>query len=115
MKKYIIALALSALSLQAMAKSSEVLKNPRPGVLCDKYFCADKNGVSYKLTKKYLGQKPGDAIRAQGEFDKTEFTFSNGIFCDVKEKKCHTDRYFNNDGARSPVSDKYTHLLFPAK
>ncbi|WP_432805883.1 YcgJ family protein [Escherichia coli] len=39
--------------------------------------------------------------------------FSNGVFCDAGEKRCHTDRYFDKDGKRSPVAERETRLLFP--
>ncbi|EMF04230.1 YcgJ family protein [Serratia marcescens] len=112
MKKYLLIAMLAALSPQAFAKSAEALKNPAKSVLCDKYICADQNGVSATLTLKYLGKKREAALTAQGAFDKTAFTFSNGVFCDTREKQCHTDRYFDKDGKRSPVAGKETRLLF---
>ena len=85
---------------------------PSKGVLCDQYICADKNGVSIDLTKKHLGDTVANAVSSQGSFDVTEFTFANGIFCDIKEKACHINRYFNADGTRSAVDPSYTAQLF---
>ncbi|MBV7515720.1 YcgJ family protein [Pseudomonas sp. PDM25] len=43
----------------------------------------------------------------------SEFTFVNGIFCDVKERLCREDRYYGVDGKLcEAVSKKYTQLLF---
>lgn len=111
-KKYLLIALLATLSLQAFATSPEALKNPAKGVLCDMYLCTDQNGVSTSLTLKYLGKKREAALSAQGAFDKSAFTFSNGVFCDTKEKQCHTDRYFDKDGKRSPVAVKENQLLF---
>nr|WP_228146174.1 YcgJ family protein [Acinetobacter sp. ANC 4648] len=88
------------------------LKNPEKKVLCDKYICANSEGVSKELTIKYLGQKQADRIFSQGEFDKTQFTFENGIFCDTNTKTCHVDRYYNERGKHSAIAPKYTSALF---
>lgn len=85
---------------------------PTAGVLCDRYVCADKHGISQRLTEHYLGKKPAAQSFSRGEFDHSAFTFSNGIFCDVKECLCRENRYFDARGQRSPVSAKYTRLLF---
>lgn len=96
----------------AMAKTAPALKSPEKNVLCDKYLCVSgKDGVSIELTKKYIGEKQASNIKLAGDFDKTQMTFANGIFCDTQEKKCHVDRYFEN-GQRSKVSKKYTEILF---
>ncbi len=114
MNKYCLLIPLFvAFSPLTLAKSAEALKNPEKGVLCGKYICADQHGISSSLTRKYQGEKREVYLLAQGEFDKTKFTFSNGIFCDTGEKRCHTDRYFDKDGKRSPVAEKETRLLFP--
>ncbi|WP_264372104.1 YcgJ family protein [Aeromonas schubertii] len=81
--------------------------------MCDRYVCADAKGLSEALTRRHMGDKAADKIFSQGEFDLTEFTFSNGIFCDVKERLCREDRYFGEDGKRSgAVSERYTEQLF---
>ncbi|TXE27111.1 hypothetical protein FOT62_22590 [Serratia marcescens] len=111
MKRYLIIVLLVVLSPSTFAKPAPALKNPTQGVLCDQYFCANRNGISDSLTLTYLGEKRAKALASQGAFDKSAFTFSNGVFCDVKEKLCHVDRYFS-DGKRSPVAEKETRLLF---
>lgn len=104
--------ALLLLPLSAIASPAE-LRTPAPGVLCDRYVCANEKGLSEALTRHHMGDKAADRIFNQGEFDLTEFTFSNGVFCDVKERLCREDRYFGDDGKRSgAVSRRYTELLF---
>lgn len=96
----------------AHAKSQAELKTPAAGVLCDRYVCADASGLSKVLTERHLG-KPAAKIFSQGGINLTEFTFANGVFCDVKERLCREDRYFGEDGKRSgAVSKKYTQILF---
>lgn len=118
MKKFLLIIILAVLSPATFAKPAARLKNPAKGVLCDPYFCADRNGVSTALTRKYLSKKRAKALNSQGTFDKSAFTFSNGVFCDTKEHKCHADRYFSdcNRGSsrckRSPAAEKETRLLF---
>lgn len=52
-------------------------------------------------------------LSEQGDFDRSEFTFSNGVFCDSKERLCRKERYLGLDGKRSGVVDEhYTELLF---
>lgn len=84
------------------------------GVVCDKYFCADKEGVSIDLTIKYLGEEKGRKIYLASEhMHFKEFTFSNGIFCSVFERKCFTNRYFKPNGERDgAVESEYTQHLF---
>ncbi len=64
------------------------------------------------MTEKHLGKKAATRLFSQGAFDVTEFTFSNGIFCDAKERLCRKNRYYDANGQRSAVSEKYTKLLF---
>ncbi|MDR3096845.1 MAG: YcgJ family protein [Paraburkholderia sp.] len=91
----------------------KALRSPERGVLCDRYFCASDEGISRALTVKYLGRRAAAKVFSQGDFDLTEFTFTNGIFCDVKERLCRQDRYYGADGKRTgAVSGKYTELLF---
>ncbi|MDW5507545.1 YcgJ family protein [Pseudomonas lundensis] len=111
---YALALVLAAFVMPAQAKQNSSLKSPASGVLCDRYACANgTDGISRELTEKYLGKKVATKLYSQGDFDSTEFTFANGIFCDVKERLCREDRYYGEGGKRSgAVSKKYTELLF---
>lgn len=89
------------------------LTNPTSGVVCDAYICADAMGISDSLTMTHLGAKKSQQLAAQGTFDRTAFTFANGVYCDTKEKVCRKDRYFGADGKPSGVIDKTTmQLLF---
>lgn len=89
------------------------LRSPAKGVVCDAYFCADATGISDPLTTKYLGAKKGQQLASQGEFDRTAFTFANGVYCDTKEKVCRKDRYFGADGKPSgKIDSKTTQWLF---
>ena len=88
------------------------LKQPEAKVLCDQYVCANAEGISKPLTQKYLGQAQADRVFSQGQFDQTQFTFANGIFCDTKTQTCHVDRYFDGQGNRSAVAPNYTQALF---
>lgn len=86
---------------------------PAPGVVCDHNFCADEKGISFGLTESYLDKDAAAKLLSQGDFNLTEFSFANGIFCDVKERLCREDRYFGADGKHSgAVSEKYTAMLF---
>ncbi|ACR68969.2 hypothetical protein DBV23_18035 [Edwardsiella ictaluri] len=98
----------------APAAQPEALRSPRVGVLCDRYFCADSRGISRPLTEQYLGRTVAKRLFSQGDFDLTQFTFANGIFCDTRERLCRMDRYYGPDGKHSgAVSAQYTVLLFP--
>ncbi|MDQ8953049.1 YcgJ family protein [Acinetobacter rudis] len=101
-------------SANSFAKTTP-LKSPTAGVVCDQYICADKKGVSKTLTTKYLGKKQANKAFSQGEFDTTQFTFANGVFCDTKTQLCHVDRYFEANNQRSAIDPKTTKLLFPKK
>ncbi len=110
MKIPFLVLALAASAAQA----APALRTPRVGVLCDSYFCADQQGVSRELTRKYLGAEAAASLSAQGEFDRGAFTFATGLFCDTRERVCREDRYFGPDGKRSGAVDPvHTRLLFP--
>lgn len=107
-----LALLLGSAVITAQAQQPALL-SPAPGVLCDQYVCADATGISQPLTEKYLGKKAADEVFRQGPFDVTEFTFANGIFCDVKEHLCRENRYYGANGKHDgAVSKKYTDLLF---
>lgn len=85
--------------------------SPKRGVVCDKYICADKKGVSKSLTNQYLGAKKAKQAFSQGDFDTSAFTFSNGVFCDTTTKLCHVNKFFEN-GHRSRVDKKMTDKIF---
>lgn len=97
----------------AQARTAQLL-SPHPGVLCDPYFCAGKDeGVSVSLTRHYLGVAAAEKLAAQGAFDKTTFSYANGVFCDLTEKKCRANRYFDAKGNRSgAVRETESRLLF---
>ncbi|EOF4924407.1 YcgJ family protein [Salmonella enterica subsp. enterica serovar Montevideo] len=103
----------SGIPFLAGAAEHNKLRLPTKGVVCDAYFCADATGISDPLTTKYLGKQKGGQLAAQGKFDRTAFTFANGIYCDTKEKVCRKDRYFGADGKPSGKPDsKTTQWLF---
>lgn len=84
-----------ALSTQAAGKRKKIF-SPSPGVLCDQYICADaQQGVSDKLTERYLGHAQVKNLRKMGKFNRQAFTLANGIHCDINDKKCYVDRYFD--------------------
>ena len=73
----------------------------------------DSDGISPELTRKYLGEKAADNLQSVEGYDPSQFTFSNGVFCDVKEKLCRDDRYFGMDGQRSgKINQTTTKMLF---
>lgn len=118
MKTKIILTALGLSVLTACAtteKDPNALLNPETGVLCDQYVCVDAKGISPTLTQKYLGESAAETLGAFGDFDITALTFANGVFCDVKTRLCHIDRFFEADGKRSAVSTEYTQKLFGKK
>ena len=97
----------------AHAGPANAVRSVAPGVLCDRFMCANEKGISRSLTAKYLGARTATRLFAHGDFNLTAFTFSNGVFCDANERVCRTNRYFGADGKRSgAVSKKYTTLLF---
>lgn len=98
-------------STNAMAQAGNTLFSPKIGVLCDRFICADSQGVSVDLIQQYLGPEKARKVIEMGDFDKTEFTFADGTFCDIKEKLCHVDRFYTQ-GQRSEVNEKYTKMLF---
>lgn len=95
--------------------ASTSLHSPTRGVVCDEYFCANaKEGISIVLTKKYISKKASDQLTSMGNFDHTAFTFSNGVYCDINEKTCYSDRFFGADGKLSaPVDTAVSQMLFP--
>lgn len=59
------------------------------------------DGIFLALTRKYFGEKAAENLQLLQGYDFSEFTFFNGVFCDVKEKLCCDDCYFGVDGKRS--------------
>ncbi|MEQ4958857.1 YcgJ family protein [Enterobacter hormaechei] len=116
-KKYLAFLLLiigGGSPLLASAAKQNKLNSPAKGIVCDAYFCADAAGLSDFLTIKYLGKKKGEQLASQGKFNREVFTFSNGVYCDTKEKICRKDRYFGTDGKPTGDVDRITtHILFP--
>ena len=107
------ALLLAVVTVHTHASKPTALWSPTPGVLCDRHVCADGTGISVVLTKKHLGKNAATRLRAHGNFDQTQFTFANGVFCDVKERLCREGRFHGADGTRgAPVITKYTEQLF---
>lgn len=109
-----LALLLTVGVMPAHAKDLAKIQSPALGVLCDRYACANDKGISRELTEKYLGKKAAATeVFMSSDVDLTEFTFANGIFCDVKERLCREDRYYGANGQRTgAVSNKYTSALF---
>ncbi|CAE6864790.1 hypothetical protein R75465_07882 [Paraburkholderia aspalathi] len=109
-----LAILLAVGVMPAHAEQGATLQSPASGVLCDRYLCANDKGVSRELTKRYLGTKAAaNKLFTTSDTDLTEFTFANGIFCDVKERLCREDRYYGANGQRNgAVSNKYTKTLF---
>lgn len=99
--------------MSAHADPAATVRLRAPGVLCDQYLCANDKGISRQLTEKYVGKQAATKLFSQGDFSLTEFTFANGVFCDVKARLCRENRYYGTDGKHSgAVSKKYTALLF---
>lgn len=109
-----LAVALCLAAGTAQAQGPGKVRSPAPGVLCDAYVCANAGGLSRALTAKYLGpQAAAQPVFTQAGVNLGAFTLANGVFCDVKERLCRTDRYFGPDGKHSgAVSKRYTRLLF---
>ncbi|CAI1002471.1 MULTISPECIES: YcgJ family protein [Serratia] len=115
MSKTRIILLVTVLGLASFAgtASSDKRHFPVAGVVCDAYFCADAAGVSDRLTAGYLGERQARKLIAHGRFDRTEFTFDNGIFCSVRARECRRTRYFGADGQHAGAIDRVaTEWLF---
>ncbi|ALN63470.1 fels-1 Prophage Protein-like family protein [Lysobacter antibioticus] len=105
-------LLIVSIATSAQAEGKNAVRSAEPGVLCDRYICANKKGLSHVLTEKHNGMRTAMNAFADKDMDTSEFTFANGIFCDVKEKLCRKDRYYGPNGQRSAVSVEYTEFLF---
>lgn len=113
--KCAISLLIALIAVPAQAERKSAVRLAEPGVLCDRYVCANKKGLSRVLTEKHNGMRTAMNAFADKDMDTSEFTFANGIFCDAKEKSCRRDRYYGPNGQRSAVSVEYTELLFGKK
>ncbi|EKS6735951.1 hypothetical protein OR233_004439 [Enterobacter asburiae] len=84
------------------------------GVICDIYFCVNREGVSVDLTLKFLGEKKAKKLAGGSSFRNShEFTFSNGVHCNSKIKKCFSSRFYNQNGEVDGVQRQdYTNWLF---
>lgn len=114
MRIFYIGLSGVGMMFSSMASGNDAggLQSPACGVVCDPYICVNSDGISPELTRKYLGEKP---LKTYNHYKATisEFTFANGVFCDVKEKLCRDDRYFGVDGKRSgKINQTTTKMLF---
>jgi hypothetical protein len=95
MNRIIAATAISMIASGAFAKS-QTIYSPDQGVLCDRKsgFCADSTGISMAFTEQFLGKKvAAKLMKTMGsDSDMTSFTMSNGVHCELKEKKCTTSK-----------------------
>ncbi len=66
-------------SANTLAQNITAVFSPKRGVVCDKYICADKKGVSKSLTNQYLGAKKAKQAFSQGDFDTSAFTSSSNV------------------------------------
>ncbi|WP_445496019.1 YcgJ family protein [Photorhabdus sp. SF281] len=98
-KLAIASLFLLSFPTLAITKSANIFF-PVQGVICDKKgaYCADQQGLSLKLTERYLGKKVSERLKeiiGDGkDVDLSSYTLSNGVHCESKEKKCYKDRYY---------------------
>ncbi len=66
-----------------------------------------------RVNKEISSEKAAENLQSLQGYDPSEFTFANGVFCDVKEKLCRDDRYFGVDGKRSgKINQTTTKMLF---
>lgn len=96
MKKVILMTVLSGLSSSVFAAT---IYSPAGGVVCDKKagFCVDREGISWGLTAQYMGERANKLDKVLGDgadVNTGEYSLSNGVFCDSKEKQCYKDRYY---------------------
>jgi hypothetical protein len=76
--------------------SEDIIFSPEKNTICDREggFCVDDWGVALDITRDYLGQaaeeKYLEYIGVDGfqKFDGTNFTFSTGVYCDIRELMC---------------------------
>ncbi len=55
------------------------------GVVCDPYICVSSDGISQFNKEISRRKKAAENLQSLQGYDPSEFTFSNGVFCDVKE------------------------------
>ncbi len=110
-KLIIASLFLLSFSTLAVTKTANIFF-PEKGVVCDKKgkYCADQQGVSIKLTERYLGKKAAGRLKKEfgdGQYiDFSSYTLSNGVHCESKEKKCYKDRYYPQTEVNKEVTQK---------
>lgn len=90
MRIFYIGLSGVGMMFSSMASGHDAggLQSPACGVVCDPYICVNSDGISPELTRKYLSEKAAENLQSLQGYDPSEFTFANGVFCDVKEKLC---------------------------
>ncbi|MCU6242236.1 YcgJ family protein [Enterobacter asburiae] len=97
MKKLLVMAVLLGMSTTALAAD---IYSPASGVVCDKKagYCVDNQGIAMGLTALYLGKTAEDNLQKSfGDgvsVDLSEYTFSNGVHCDSKERQCYKDRFY---------------------
>ncbi|MFD0706757.1 YcgJ family protein [Photorhabdus akhurstii] len=112
-KLIIASLFLLSFSTLAVTKTANIFF-PGKGVVCDKKgkYCADQQGVSIKLTERYLGKKAAGRLKKEfgdGQYiDFSSYTLSNGVHCESKEKKCYKDRYY----PQTEVNKEFTQKMY---
>ena len=84
----------------AAAAPINAVYSPDSGIICDKQkgFCADSQGISMAFTQEYLGdaaQKKQMALKKKGGYNETFFVLSNGIACNIVDKKCYAGEFDN--------------------
>ncbi|EKS6645721.1 YcgJ family protein [Enterobacter hormaechei] len=91
MNKLMVMAVLLGASAGALAVD---ISSPDRGVVCDKKagFCVDNQGIAMGLTELYLGKAAEDKLQTTlgDDMNLTDYTFSNGVHCDAKEKQCYT-------------------------
>ncbi|KMW72672.1 hypothetical protein TI10_14760 [Photorhabdus luminescens subsp. luminescens] len=115
MKTKLIIASLFLLSFPTLAvtKTANIFF-PEKGVVCDKKgkYCSDQQGLSLKLTEKYLGKKAVQRLKKEfgdgKDIDFSSYTLSNGVHCESKEKKCYKDRYY----PRTEVNKEFTQKMY---
>jgi len=95
MKTLIVMVALLGVSAGTLAAD---ITSPSRGVVCDKKagFCVDNQGIAMGLTELYLGKAAEDKLQTtlSDDVNLTEYTFSNGVYCDAQEMQCYKDRHY---------------------
>jgi hypothetical protein len=97
--------------LQGQAQWSSSISRVAPGVICDRAaaICFDRQGPSIGLTKQYLGSSAALRLTANlsGRPIPSEFSLSNGSFCNVSQSTCWTSI------RRDRLNETLTRELYP--